>query len=40
MRVLLDTNVVTRNLEDFRQATLPVFSPSDLLRTLDAAEEE
>jgi predicted nucleic acid-binding protein len=30
--------VVTRNLDDFRPATLPVYSPVDLLRALDAAE--
>jgi predicted nucleic acid-binding protein len=30
--------VVTRNLGDFRAATLPVYSPADLLSTLDAAE--
>ncbi len=30
--------VVTRNLDDFRPARLPVYSPVDLLRALDAAE--
>ena len=29
--------VVTRDLDDFRPATLPVYSPVDLLRALDAA---
>lgn len=30
--------VVTRNLDDFRHATLPTYSPNDLLSALDAAE--
>ena len=30
--------VVTRNLDDFRRATLPIYSPTDLLSTLDTAE--
>ncbi len=30
--------IVTRNQDDFRQATLAVYSPTDLLRILDAAE--
>jgi len=30
--------VVTRNLDNFRHATLPTYSPADLLSTLDAAQ--
>ncbi|HEX8847680.1 MAG TPA: PIN domain-containing protein [Pyrinomonadaceae bacterium] len=31
--------IVTRNLEDYKNATLPVFSPTDFLKQLTATEE-
>ena len=39
MRALLDTDVIldsiiTRNQEDYRGATLPVYSPTDFLAQL------
>ena len=30
--------LVTRNLDDYRHATLPVYSPADLVRALESAE--
>ncbi len=30
--------IVTRNIRDFKESKLPVYSPSDLVRTLAAAE--
>ena len=32
--------IITRNLEDYRQATLPVFSPSDFLKQLTNEDQE
>jgi predicted nucleic acid-binding protein len=32
--------IITRNLEDYRQATLPVFSPSHFLRQLTNEDQE
>ncbi len=42
MRVLVDTDVVldviivTRNVADYKNATLPVFSPIDFLNHLES----
>ncbi len=32
--------IVTRNLEDYRQSPIPVFSPEEFLKKLEAAIEE
>ncbi|GAC1446784.1 MAG: hypothetical protein NVSMB56_08760 [Pyrinomonadaceae bacterium] len=34
----LDT-IVTRNVDDYKNATLPVFSPTDFLNQLTSSEE-
>lgn len=38
MRVLLDTDVVTRDINDYKNATLPVFSPTDFLKKLESQQ--